>query len=149
VGKVQHSGTFNAHLVPVLAGIAFLREVAKPGFYPKLRELERVFHTGMDSIIGRHDLEVVVPRHGARFDILLGRRTPALRYEDTFCHDREAMLAVERECWKRGVYFHDYGGSPVHHGYSVQHTTRDMENVLDVMEQALVACADKLKRKER
>ena len=149
VGKVQHSGTFNAHLVPVLAGIAFLREVAKPGFYPGLRELERVFHTGMDSIIGRHDLEMVVPRHGARFDILLGRRTPALRYEDTFCHDREAMLAVERECWKRGVYFHDYGGSPVHHGYSVQHTTRDMENVLDVMEQALVACADKLKRKER
>jgi len=149
VGKVQHSGTFNAHLVPVLAGIAFLRETARAGFYETLRKLERAFHQGMDSIIARHGLEMIVPHHGARFDILLGRSTPALRYEDTFCHDRQTMLDVERECWKGGVYFHDYGGSAVHHGYSVQHTVRDMENVLDVMERALVTCSDRLKRKER
>jgi hypothetical protein len=50
------------------------------------------------------------------------------------------MLAFERECFARGVYVHDYGGAAVHHGYSVQHTVRDMENALDVFEQALLAC---------
>ena len=140
VGPVQHSGTFNATLIPVLVGIAFLREAAHPTFYDRLRLLERTFHEGMDAIIAEHGFRMVVPHHGARFGIILGRRTPAERYEDTFCHDRDVMLSFERECWKRGVYFHDYGGSAVHHGYSVQHTVRDMENVLDAVEQALVAC---------
>ncbi len=140
VGPVQHSGTFNATLLPVLAGIAFLREAARPSFFEHLRRLEGVFHGGMDEIIARRGLRMVVPHHGARFGIILGRDTPAERYEDTFCHDRGVMLAFERECFARGVYVHDYGGAAVHHGYSVQHTVRDMENALDVFEQALLAC---------
>jgi hypothetical protein len=78
---------------------------------------------------------MIVPRHGARFNILLGRRTPALRYEDTFCHDRNLMLRIVRECWRRGVYFHDYGGAPAHHGYSVQHTVEDIDQTLSVLDE--------------
>jgi glutamate-1-semialdehyde 2,1-aminomutase len=136
VGPVQHSGTFNAHLVPVLAGLAFLHESAKPGFYPHLRNLEEQFHDGMDRIIRDHDLEMVVPRHGARFNILLGRKTPAQNYEETFCHDKEQMLKLIKACYDRGVYFHDYGGGPIHHGYSVQHTEKDIDEVLNVLESA-------------
>jgi len=132
-GPVQHSGTFNAHLAPVLAGLAFMNEIASPGFYAHLRELETRFHSGMDRIIADHGLDMIVPHHGARFDIVLGRTTPALRYEDTFCHDRDRMLAIIRACWERGVYFHDYGGIPVHHGYSVQHTKEDIDEVLNVL----------------
>jgi len=36
VGDVQHSGTFNAHLVSILAGVAFCREITSPAFYPGL-----------------------------------------------------------------------------------------------------------------
>jgi len=136
-GPVQHSGTFNAHLIPVLAGLAFLEEAAKPDFYPRLQQLENQFHAGVDQIIARHDLGMIVPRHGARFNILLGRRTPAERYEDTFCHDRAVMLKIIKACYDRGVYFQDYGGGPAHHGYSIQHTPEDIGRVLDVLDEVL------------
>ena len=137
VGPVQHSGTFNAHLIPVLAGLAFLDEAAKPGFFAHLRKLEEAFHAGVDRIIRDRDLAMIVPHHGARFNILLGRRTPAVRYEDTFCHDKALMLKIVKGCYDRGVYFHDYGGGPAHHGYSVQHTLADINRVLDVMDDVL------------
>ncbi|MCD6415987.1 MAG: aspartate aminotransferase family protein [Planctomycetes bacterium] len=136
-GPVQHSGTFNAHLTAVLAGLAFLEEAQKPGFYSHLRELEAQLHAGINRIIEDHDLNMIVPHHGARFDILLGRREPALRYEDTFCHSKETLLKIIKACWQRGVYFHDYGGIPAHHGYSVQHTREDIEKVLSVLEDVL------------
>ena len=142
VGPVQHSGTFNAHLVPVLAGLAFLREATKPGFYPTLKKLEEQFHDGVDRIIKNHDLNMVVPHYGARFNFLLGRTTPARRYEDTFCHKNQTFLKILRACWERGVYFHDYGGGPAHHGYSIQHTAEDMDRVLDVLETVLQTYKD-------
>ena len=137
VGPVQHSGTFNAHLIPVLAGLAFLEEATKPRFYSHLRKLEGAFHSGVDQIIKTGDLGMIVPHHGARFNILLGRKTPALRYEDTFCHDKGLMLKIIKGCYDRGVYFHDYGGGPAHHGFSVQHTVQDIARVLDVLAEVL------------
>ncbi len=137
VGPVQHSGTFNAHLIPVLAGIAFLKEIGKNSFYTKLQALEDQFHSGMDEIIEKHDLNMTVPHHGARFNIVLGRKEEPVRYEDTFCHKPGTMFELIRECFTRGIYFHDYGGAPVHHGYSIQHTKEDIERVLMVMEEVL------------
>jgi glutamate-1-semialdehyde 2,1-aminomutase len=133
VGEVQHSGTFNAHLLPVLTGLAFMNEINKEYFYPKLRSLETQFHDAMSSLIEEFELNAILPYHGARFNILLGRQTPAQRYEDTFCHNKEVFLKILRACWEKGVYFHDYGGAPAHHGYSVQHTAEDIEEVVDVL----------------
>ncbi|HHU78893.1 MAG: aspartate aminotransferase family protein [Caldicoprobacterales bacterium] len=146
VGTVQHSGTFNAHLVPILAGLAFLNEAEKPYFYPRLQELENQFHDGINRIIEEHDLNMVVPHHGARFNILLGRRTEAARYEETFCHNRETMFKFIKGCFDRGVYFHDYGGGPSHHGYSIQHTAEDIDNVLQVMEEVLADLREEINR---
>jgi len=149
VGPVQHSGTFNSHIVPVLAGLAFLSEAEKPYFYPHLGKLEQRFHSGMDDIIERNGLNMLVPRHGARFNMLLGRRTPARRYEETFCHEPRIMLKIIRECWERGVYFHDYSGGPLHHGYSVQHTEDDMDAVLSVLGDVLERNRDLLREGAR
>jgi glutamate-1-semialdehyde aminotransferase len=99
--------------------------------------LEGAFHSGVDQIIKTGDLGMIVPHHGARFNILLGRKTPALRYEDTFCHDKGLMLKIIKGCYDRGVYFHDYGGGPAHHGFSVQHTVQDIARVLDVLAEVL------------
>lgn len=141
-GPVQHSGTFNAHLIPLLSGLAFMNEAERPAFYEHLRRLEARFHAGVDTIIRTHGLDLVVPHYGARFDIVFGRTDPPQRYEDTFCHDKRRMLDFVRGCWERGVYFHDYGGNPVHHGYSVQHTEADIDEVLNVMEAVLARGTD-------
>ncbi|MFC1509151.1 aspartate aminotransferase family protein [Candidatus Omnitrophota bacterium] len=138
VGPVQHSGTFNAHIVPVLAGLAFIKEIAKPSFYPQLRKLGSRLYEGIASIIGDNGLNMIFPFHGARFNIILGRKTPAIRYEDTFCHNSDTMLNIIRACWERGVYFHDYGGGPLHHGFSIQHTEEDIDRVLSVLGEVLI-----------
>jgi len=140
---VEHSGTFNAHLVPVLAGLAFMNEASSPDFYSTLQKLERQFHSGMDEFIRKHDLNMVVPNFGARFNILLGRKTPARNYKETFCHDHQVFLSILKECFENGVYFHDYGGGPVHHGYSIQHTSDDISHVLEVVEEALLKHRDR------
>ncbi len=136
-GPVQHSGTFNAHLVPILAGLGFLEEIEKPDFFDRLEELEKRFHDGIDSIIADRDFDMVVPRFGARFNIVFGSKERPHRYEDTFTHDPERMLTLIRRCYERGVYFHDYGGGPSHHGYSIQHSDGDIDRVLEVIDDSL------------
>lgn len=143
VGKVEHSGTFNAHLVPVLTGLAFMNEASGPDFYSTLQRLEKQFHSGMDAIIEKHGLNMVVPNFGARFNVLLGRKSPARNYKETFCHDNQVFLSILQECFENGVYFHDYGGGPVHHGYSIQHTSDDISHVLEVLEEALLKHMDR------
>jgi glutamate-1-semialdehyde 2,1-aminomutase len=137
VGKVQHSGTFNAHLIPVLTGLAFMKEASKPYFYPKLREIGDLLYNGINKIIEENNLNMVVPYFGARFNMLMGRKTPAKKYEETFCHDNQAFLAILKRCFDKGVYFHDYGGAPAHHGYSIQHTREDISFVLNTLQEVL------------
>lgn len=139
VGKVQHSGTFNAHLIPVLAGLAFMKEAAKPYFYPLLHRLGDQLYKGIDQIIHDHGLNIIAPRFGARFNLIIGRRTPARKYQDTFCHEPKTFLKILRDCFARGVYFHDYGGGPAHHGFSIQHTREEISLVLEVLEKALLS----------
>lgn len=139
VGNTQHSGTFNAHLVPILAGLAFMEEAEKPEFYPQLEKIGQQLYSGIQRIIESHSLNMVLMHHGARFNIVLGRTTPPKRYEDTFTHERPVMLKFIRGCFDRGVYFHDYGGGPSHHGFSIQHTREDIDKVLNVMEEVLVS----------
>ncbi len=144
VGPVQHSGTFNAPLLNVLAGLAFFDELEKPDFYTHLQSLQRQLHAGIDQIIEDRKLNMVVPYHGARFNIVLGRRDVPRRYDDTLCHQSRLMLKLVRKCWERGVYFHDYGGGPLHHGYSVQHTVEDINGVLNVLDDVLGEMQDEL-----
>ena len=138
VGKTQHSGTFNAHLISILAGLAFMEEVKKPEFYPTLERLGAQLYTGIDRIIAAHDLNMVVPSHGPRFNIVFGRKTAPIRYEDTFTHKAQTMFYFLCETFRHGVYYHDYSGSPAHHGYSVLHTKDDIDKVLNVTEDVLV-----------
>jgi glutamate-1-semialdehyde 2,1-aminomutase len=43
LGPAVHSGTFNANLIPILAGRAFLQVIADPAFWTNLREIEDHF----------------------------------------------------------------------------------------------------------
>ena len=143
VGQVEHSGTFNAHLIPILAGLAFMKEASNPDFYSTLHSFEKQFHSGIDQIIVENDLNMVVPNFGARFNILLGRKTPARNYGEAFCHDNQILLSIFKDCLDKGVFFHDYGGGPAHHGYSIQHTPEDFDYVLQVLEEVLIKHRDR------
>ena len=138
VGAVQHSGTFNAPLPNILGGLAFMDQVENPDFYPTLEKLSDHFFGGVDKIVRENGLNLVVTHHGPRFNIVLGRKTAPVRYEDTFTHKRESMKAFIRGCFEQGVYFHDYGSGPSHHGFSIAHTEQSLDFVLNVMKNTFV-----------
>ncbi len=142
VGDVQHSGTFNAHLVSILGGLAFLEVITRSNFYPDLMEKTRYFHSKLDEIVARLGVPIQVPRHGARFGLIMGIEKAPKDYEDVLSHRKDIMLSFIKEAARRGVYFCDYGGNPSHHGFSAAHTKEDLDRVLEVMEEAFKSVKD-------
>lgn len=140
-GPVQHSGTFNGPLPSILGGKAFVGEITRPEFYPDLLGKAEYFHQQLDAIVARLGLPVQVPHHGARFGMLLGLDSPPVDYRDALAHRRDLMLEFIRQAYARGVYFHDYGGAPCHHGFSAAHTREDLDRILTVVDESLAAIA--------
>ena len=72
-----HSGTFMAHLLPILAGIAFLDVVTESDFYPSLLARADRFVAGLRDVFARHDLDVRIQHYGPRFSLLFGIAEPS------------------------------------------------------------------------
>jgi glutamate-1-semialdehyde aminotransferase len=132
LGRAVHSGTYNAHLVPILAGLAFLDVATDPGFYPRLRELEAGFYPELAAIFARAGLPVRVLANGARFSLLFGLERDPVRYRDILDHDTATATRFYGLALEEGVYFH----AAWHHGFSSQHTEADLAEALDGIERA-------------
>src|SRR4029077_20758114 len=52
-GPVAHSGTFNAPLLSMLSGLAFIAEIEKPEFWEKIELLGNRLYSGLDEIAAR------------------------------------------------------------------------------------------------
>ena len=141
VGNCEHSGTFNATLIQVLAGSAALDEYASAEFYDHIEKLGRMLDAGFERIFSNAPVKGRVQRVGARFGIYFGIDEEVTNYREAAKHDRAMMLKFVRECIARGVYFHDYGGSACHHGYSSAHTEGDIATCLNRIEDAVKALA--------
>lgn len=133
VGPALHSGTYNAPPVLVIAIRALLKEVTKPGFYEHLNALGERLYSGLREILERRDIVAWVQGVGARFGLLFGLDKEPRNYRDIAHQDMERMARFHLACLKRGVYLHHV--SP-HHGFSSAHTLADIEETLDVMDQA-------------
>lgn len=140
LGRSVHSGTYNAHLVPVMASLAFLETATDPSFYPGLRRLEATFYPALQDIFTRVGAPVLVQALGARFSLLFGLDAPPVRYRDLFPHDTAMATRFYGLALDEGVYFH----AAWHHGFSAMHTERDLDQALEGIERAarrLVATA--------
>lgn len=137
VGDVAHSGTFNAPLTSVLAGLAFVHEIQQPSFWSKINALGGQLYPQLTDIARRSRVPVRVQHHGSRFGMTFGTRDKVVNYRQSLCHTKERMLKFCLEATNRGVYFHDYGGGACHHGYSLAHSSADIARVLQVIEDSL------------
>jgi len=70
---------------------------------------------------------------GARFGLLFGLDEEPRDYRDVARQDLDMMRRFHLACLRRGVYLHYL--SP-HHGYSSAHTMADVEETLNVMDDA-------------
>lgn len=141
VGDVAHSGTFNAPLPSILAGLAFVRAIRTPEFWQHIHSLSDRLGRGLNDISQRSPIPCRFQTHGSRFGLTFGTREPVKNYRDSLCHRREVMLEFCRQTTARGIYFHDYGGGPCHHGFSTAHNAADIDKVLQVVADSLNAMA--------
>lgn len=139
LGPAVHSGTYNGHLIPVLAARAFLAEVRRPDFYPHLAALAARLYAGLDDLFARTGVPGRVQGVGCRFGLFFGEasRGPVINWRDAARHDKALARRFFGACHRRGVYWHDAW----HHGFSSAHTLADIDEVLAVAEAALRAIA--------
>ena len=138
VGKAVHSGTYNAHLTAIAAALAFLDEIAAPGFYPGLLATGERLYAGLREVFARRGLPVWVQGVGCRFGLLFGLDAAPQDYRQAAARDRATERRFLRACVERGLYLHP--GSP-HHGYTAAHTAGDIDEMLQIADDAARAVA--------
>lgn len=135
-GAVAHSGTYSGHLLSVLAALATLEELRKPGVYERINANGEAFYGDLQAIFDRHALPARVQGRGARFGIYFGRTEPVVTWADAVGHDHELNKRFTTGLMERGVYLHAYtkAGPPGHAGFSTAHTPEDFAHVFTAAE---------------
>jgi glutamate-1-semialdehyde 2,1-aminomutase len=139
LGDCQHSGTYNGHPVVVAAGLAAVSAYRQPGFYEHIHGTAKRLFSGLQDRFARHHVVARVQGLGARFGIYFGipPEQDVTNYADARRHDREMLMRFYALAIKHGVYFHDYGGAPCHHGFCAAMTTADVEEAFSRLERAI------------
>jgi glutamate-1-semialdehyde 2,1-aminomutase len=140
-GDCQHSGTYNGHPVSVAAAIAALQIYREPGFYDHIRAVGAKLFAGLNAAFKRHGVPGRVEGLGARFGVYFGDVGGISNYRDVVRHDRAQMLRFVKAAIGHGVYFHDYGGSPCHHGFCGAMTLADVDDALERLDGAIASLA--------
>ena len=142
LGPAAHTGTYNAHLIPVLAAHAFLDAIEEEGFWEHLLGLHARLYAGLEVAFRRAGLPVRVQGIGARFGLYfgLGPDRPVGTYRRAAGLDRRMMDAFGREMLARGVYFNPAW----HHGISALHTEALVDEICAAAEASGRAVAAEL-----
>jgi glutamate-1-semialdehyde 2,1-aminomutase len=136
-GDCQHSGTYNGHPTAVAAGLAAVTAYRQAGFYEHIHALARRLYDGLTEILERHGVPARVQGLGARFGIYFGVTDRVTSYRDAIQHHRDRMLRFVAAAIQQGVYFHDYGGAPCHHGFCAAMTPADVDETLTRLDRAI------------
>jgi glutamate-1-semialdehyde 2,1-aminomutase len=138
VGRTGMSGTYTGHLTAVMAAIACQMEIAKPEFYDHINLLADRLYAGIREALRVTGVPGVVQGIGARFGLYLGVTEPPANYREATRCDRDKEIKFLLGCVQRGLYLHDYAHrTPMHHGFSSQHSVADIDEALNIMEASL------------
>jgi glutamate-1-semialdehyde 2,1-aminomutase len=132
LGGSNHSGTFNAHPLTMAAANAFLDEIEKPYFWPRLEQIADRLYPGMRNAFARAGLPVWLQTFGNRFCLLFGIESEPTSYRQSGLEDKDMQARFLAAALDEGVYFH----SLPHHGFSIQHTDEQIDRVVAGVERA-------------
>jgi glutamate-1-semialdehyde 2,1-aminomutase len=134
LGRAVHTGTYNAHLLQMLAAQAFLDVIDEPGFFATLIAQHQRLYDGLTAAFASAQVPVRVQGIGARFALYFGLdpATPVTRYRQAASWDRTTMQAFCRAMDARGVYVNPAW----HHGISAMHTTADVDAIVEAAHQS-------------
>lgn len=132
LGGAVHSGTFNAHPLPILAANAFLKLAEQESFWAHFDRLAERLYPGLRDIFARTGLPVQVQAIGNRFCLNYGLEAEPTSYRDAMQYDRELAARFAAVAQEEGVYFHTLW----HSGLSAMHTLEDIDEALSRVERA-------------
>jgi len=129
VGPVVHTGTYNAHLIPVMAALATLDTIAEPGWYPCLLDLHARLFAGLQAAFDAACLPVRVQGVGARGGLYFGLdpATEVTGYRQASRTDKAMLAAFCGQMLQRGVYVNPAW----HHGISAWHTEALVDEIIE------------------
>lgn len=138
LGNAQHSGTYNGHLIPVMAGLSSLDQIASDGFYEHINELADRLYNEFNEIFKRTKIKGMVKGLGGMFGIYFGLDKEPVNYRVIAeNYNTDIIMKFYQAAYKKGLYFADYGGGPAHHGFSSAHTMEDIDESLNQIESAM------------
>ena len=129
VGKAVHTGTYNAHPIPVAAALGFLEVAEDPGFFPEVIGRSDRLVAGLRDAFAAARMPVRVQSLGSRFALYFGLdpSTDVTMYRVAATYDRAMQRSWCAEMATRGVY-----STPVwHHGISSAHTDDDVRRITE------------------
>jgi glutamate-1-semialdehyde 2,1-aminomutase len=132
LGGAVHSGTFNAHPLPILAANAFLKLAEQASFWEHFERLQERLYPNLRDIFARAGLPVQVQALGNRFCLNYGMESEPTNYRDSMKYDKELAARFQAVAQEEGVYFH----SLWHSGLSAMHTLEDIDLALEGIERA-------------
>ena len=139
VGSAAHTGTYNAHLIPILAAHAFLDTIAEEGFYDTLLGRHEQLVQGLRTVFAEAGLAVRVQGVGARFGMFfaLDPNEEVRSFRQAARHDTRLLNLFCREMDERGVYW-----APAwHHGLCAAHTEVLVDQVLEAAARSAIVVA--------
>jgi glutamate-1-semialdehyde 2,1-aminomutase len=134
-GTYSHSGTYNANVVQCAAVSATMDVLAEPGLYERQRALGDRLARGLRSLADERGLDAYVEGLGTVFQLWFAD-APIHNWRDAVAHANEpAFTRWYQEMVVRGVLFHPLQFENLF--VSLVHTDRDIDETLNVAEDAL------------
>ncbi len=134
IGPVYQAGTLSGNPLAMAAGLAQLKELAKPSGFPRLDELGAYFEAGLRKLLNEKGIPHRINRVGSMFCLFFTDRE-IVNVCDVMKQDLELFKKLFWGCLAKGVYL---APSPYETGFlSLAHTEADLDDTLTVFDEVL------------
>ena len=135
-GPVYQAGTLSGNPLAMAAGIATLRETARPGFYDTLERRTARLTAGIGDAARRHGVPVTVGHAGSMWGVYFAA-PPVRHYADARRTDTALFARWHRAALDRGVFLPPSAFEAAF--VSMAHTDADIEFTITQLDAALDA----------
>ncbi|MEI8038302.1 MAG: glutamate-1-semialdehyde 2,1-aminomutase [Verrucomicrobiota bacterium] len=133
-GPVYQAGTLSGNPLAMAAGLAQLRELAKPSGYPRLDQLGAHFEAGLRALLAEKGVPHRLNRVGSMFCLFFTDRD-IVNVADVMTQDLGFFKKFFWGCLEKGIYL---APSPYETGFiSLAHTEADLDDTLSVFSEVL------------
>ena len=135
-GYVYQNGTLQGHCLGAAAGLAAIETLSGAGVYDRVFSLAEDLRRGVQAVVRRHNLPILVFGYGPMWHMLFTDREPT-SYADVLKADGASLMRLERELIRQGLFVLPGNRRFV----SIAHTERDLEDTMPAIDAACRAFA--------